>query len=169
MKEAKELAKEAKKNGICNDWYLELKATEEREKLLDLYIRGIDFCLSKDYPTKEYIRANFKGKMEHRGVHLDEALSLKNERRVIALGACTGTVDIDSYNVSEVFLKHDSDLVINASGNSFVMVDMFENSKLVVNTIENAKVCVNRYGGEVTFSSINNSTVKIKDKHKSTY
>lgn len=165
----KELAKEAKKNGICTEWYYQLRTLEDKEKLIEMYLKGIDFCLLHDYPSNDFIRVNFKGIMEKYGVHLDEEININNERKVVALGKCSGIVKVDQYTISEVFLKHDSELNISAEGQSFIMIDMFDNTKLRVDTYDNAKVCINRYGGEIEFHSLGNSVVKVKEKNKKTY
>lgn len=164
-----ELAKQAKKKGICQDWYNDLRTTQDKEKLLDLYIRGIDFCLSNDYPSNEYIRSNFVGIMGRHGIHLDENISIASERRVIALGKCYGNVETNNYDTCEVFVKHDSEIVVTANGNSFVMVDVFDNGRLSVTAHGNAKVCVNHYGGEIVYSKYENAQIKIREKNQKTY
>jgi hypothetical protein len=168
-KVSKELAKQAKANGICAEWHADLKQMEDIEKLLDMYISGIDFCLSNDYPSNDYIRANFKGKMEHRGVFLDHDLKVAGQRTVVALGSCTGEVYVSGYDVSEIYLKHDSEIVLHVSGNSFAMVDMFDNSKLSIVASDNAKVCINHYGGEFIMGKRGNAVIKIREKNKKTY
>ena len=169
MSISKELAKEAKKKGICKEWHTELKHTEDVAGLAAMYLSGIDFCLSNDYPSNDYLRKHFKGKMEPYGIHLDDNIQVKNERKVVALGTCTGIIEIGEYNVSELFVKHNSDLVLVVRDNAFVMVDMFDDSKLNIIAGDNARVCVNRYGGDVEYESYGDSYVKFKEKNKKTY
>lgn len=164
-----ELAKQAKINGICEDWYLILKNEKDIDSLLDMYIKGIDFCLSNDYPSNDFIRKNFKGKMEAHGIHLDEVIDIVNERKVIALGKTMGTVEITDYEVSEIFVKNNSELTITASGNSFVMVDIFDDSKVTVSASDDSKVVINRYGGKVFQDSKDDSCIKLIEKNKKTY
>ncbi|MBV5348916.1 hypothetical protein JZU61_04570 [bacterium] len=168
-KVGKELAKLAKQKGICQEWLGELRTAEDKEKMLEMYVKGIDFCLSNDYPSNDYIRANFVGIMEKHGIHLDENLHLVNDRKVIALGTCSGNIHVSGYNVSEIFLKHESELALTADENSFVMVDMFDNTRLRVTASEEAKVCINHYGGEIVFEQHGNAVVKIIEKNKKTY
>ena len=164
-----ELAKQAKRNGICEDWYLALKNEKDINSLLDMYIKGIDFCLSNDYPSNHFIAKNFKGKMEAHGIHLDEVLDIVNEPTVVALGKCLGDIVTLEFEVCQVFVKHNSDIIIMANGNSFVMVDVFDDAKVLILAYDNAKVCVNRYGGTVTESKNENSAIKIIEKNKKTY
>lgn len=166
----KELAKRAKQNGICQEWHKELKTTEDKDKLLEMYVSGIDFCLANNYPSNDYIRENFVGMMEKHGVHLDEDLKCVNDRTVVALGKCTGSIEINGFTASEVFIKHESKLILLVEDNAFVMLDMFDDSELVIIAKGNAKVCVNRYGGKVeSISDGENTVVKIKEKDKKTY
>lgn len=169
MKLNYELAKQAKAHGICENWYLELKNENNIDKMLDMYVKGIDFCLSNDYPSNHFIRKNFKGKMEKHGIHLDETLNIVSEPKVIALGKCTGKIELDSFDVCEIFVKNESNLTIVAKGNSFVMIDLFDNSTIDVHTYDNAKVCINRYGGQVDEYKNENSEIKLIEKNKKTY
>lgn len=169
MKLNRELARMASANGICTDWLTTLKETTDIDALLDMYIKGIDFCLSTDYPSNDYIRKHFKGRMEHKGIHLDEEVSGENDRVCVLLGRSTGDVHVGGYNVSEVFLKHTSELTLKVEDKAFVMVDMFDNSKLSLVAIGEAKVCVNHYGGELIYHEEDNAKIKVIYKNKKTY
>lgn len=173
MKIAKELAKEAKRKGICESWHDDLKKLGDNKKaMVAMYVKGIDFCLSNDYPSNEYIRENFKGVMEDFGVFLDDTINLVNYRRCIALGKTNGRVEITSYGVCEVFAKHDSELRIIAKDNAFIEIDIFDNAVVYVHAQDRAKVHINRYGGNIISDPIedgNLAMVKIVEKHKKTY
>jgi hypothetical protein len=169
MKIGKELALEAKKKGICRSWFEEMKDLTDKKKLVAIYLRGIDFCLANDYPDNDYIRHNFRGVMEPMGVHLDEHVSLSDPRKAVLLGDCKGSISIKGYAVSEIFLKHASEVTIKAEGHSFVMIDMFDNTKLLVIASDDAKICVNRYGGSVKIETLGNAKIKVIEKHKKTY
>lgn len=168
----KELAYEAKKNGICNDWFNLLLKAESKDRLMTMYLKGIDFCLSNEYPPLSFFREHGKGIMEKYGVFLDEPIAVGNSHYVVALGTCEGEAQYTGFAVGQVFVKHDSKLTIAASENSFVMVDMFDNTEVLVKASGNAKVCVNRYGGTVqteTESGPGHAVIKIIEKNSKTY
>ncbi len=165
----KELALEAKRNGICTEWFNRLQKTTDKGELVKMYLEGIDFCLSNDYPSRAYIKEHFVGFCEKYGVFLDEAIDTENFRHVVALGTSSGTTRYMGFEVGQVFAKHDSSVEIEASGNSFVMVDVFDDSSVKVRTFDNAKVCVNRYGGHVEAENTGNSVIKVINKKKSNY
>lgn len=169
MKIGKELAIAAKRKGICKEWFNNMKLIDDKDALIEMYVKGIDFCLANDFPNNDYIRANFAGKMESYGVHLDESLNTSNDRRVVALGRCIGRVKVDGFGVSEIFLKHESNIEVIANDNCFVMIDMFDNSKLHVIASGDAKVCINHYGGDLNTESKDDAIVKVIKKDKKTY
>ena len=71
------LAKDAAKKGICKPWHDELKNFgNDIDKMLEMYLKGIDFCLESDFPDKDFIAKQFKGKMETSGVFLDDAIDI---------------------------------------------------------------------------------------------
>ena len=78
-------------------------------------------------------------------------------------------IQIDGYNVAEIFVKHDSILDLTASGNAFVMVDVFDETILEIHAHDRAKVCVNRYGGEIRSECADEAQIKVREKHKKTY
>lgn len=171
MKLNKELAHAAKKKGICEDWFNDLLNTEDKGRLIQMYLKGIDFCLSNEYPSLSFIRENFVGAMEPYGIFLDEEIKAENSRHVVALGNCTGTANYSGFEVGQVFAKHNAKLTVTAKDSSFVMIDVFDNSEVDVIASDNAKICVNHYGGRVTTQSSEpgNSVIKIIRKHSKTY
>ena len=171
MSVAKELAKEAKKKGICSEWHGELrKLGDNKRAMLQMYIKGIDFCLKNDFPSNDYIRANFKGTMEDFGVFLDEPnLNITNFAKCVALGNTSGTVTATGFQVCEAFIKHQSDITIEAKDTAFIVADVFDGSALTVHAHDRAKVCVNRYGGKVVISNDEDARVKVIEKQKKTY
>lgn len=160
----KQLAKRAKEHGICTQWYNDLKNLEDKDALVEMYIRGLDFCLEHDFPSNEFIRRNFKGIMERHGVFLDEAVELVNPSKCVALGDTNGKVEATGFGVVEVWAKHDAALNIMARGNSFVMVDVYDAAVVNVYAYDRAKVCVNRHGGKVTYNAADEAVVKFRDK-----
>ncbi len=170
MNLAKTLAKEAKQKGICESWHNHLKSLESKQEMVEMYVKGIDFCLSNDYPSNDFIRTNFKGSMEDFGVFLDDNINITNFPRCVALGATHGRVEVSSYNVCEVFAKNKCNIEVIAKDNAFVEVDIFDNAILTISAQDRAKVHINRYGGTIRANPTQGSAiVKIVEKHKKTY
>lgn len=169
MKLNNKLAEMAQKAGICEEWFTRLIYTEDKDKLIKMYLEGIDFCLSNEYPDNEFIRRHFVGTCEAYGIFLDEPIAVLNSAHVVTLGRCMGTAEYTDFTVGEVFVKHASKLAINASGNAFVMVDVFDDAEVEVTATDNAKVCVNQYGGNISEKKDGNAVIKIIRKQTKTY
>ncbi len=173
MKVSKKLAKQAKQLGICQDWHYELKNQSDKKELISMYLKGIDFCLSNDYPSNDFIRKNFKGVMEGQGVFLDDDIDIVNMPKCVSLGKTKGRIEVNQYSTSEIFVKHESELRIIAKDNSFVMIDIFDDCVVYVHAQGRANVCVNRYGGKLiadpTDPTNGGARIKIIEKHKKTY
>jgi hypothetical protein len=170
---AKELARQAKKKGICKPWYNELKSLngDNINAMAQMYLKGIDFCLANDYPDNGFIRTHFKGKMEQYGVFLDDDIKIENKPKCVCLGATCGRVEITGFNVCEIYAKHNVKLNVIAKDNAFVVIDVFDDAVVNVCASDRAKVCVNHYvgNGQVIKCAMDDATIKVIEKHKKTY
>ncbi len=170
MKLSKTLAKQARGFNICQEWHDELMTLDSKKAMIEMYLKGIDFCLANDFPNNDFIRANFQGVMEPFGVFLDDTVALVNADKCVALGQTDGRVEITDFGCSEIFVKHRSELTIIAKGDAFVMVDVFDNAVVHVHAHDRAKVCVNKYGGaRVEQETFGLGMVKVIEKHTKTY
>lgn len=157
------------RQGACKAGCDRLAGMTDRADMIRLYLGNIDFCLSNDFPDKATIRADFGDIINDWGIYLDNRFEAKNKPQIVLLGASHGVADIDGYNVTEIFIRHDSSLSLVASGNAFVMVDMFDDTILEIHASDRAKVCVNHYGGEIHQETVGDAIVRIREKHKKTY
>jgi hypothetical protein len=171
MKLNKELAAEAQAKGICEEWHTRLQHTEDKESLLKMFLEGIDFCISEDFPSLRFFKL-FDGIRQRYGIFRDEPIQMSNSKHIVAFGHSEGIVEYTGYFVGQIFVKNDSKLTVNASENSFVMIDLFDDAEIEVVASGNAKVCVNKYGGNiisVTNSKQGNAVIKVINKQSKTY
>lgn len=169
MSLSKQLAKQAKAKGICAPWHAELLTLQDKDAMVEMYLKGIDFCLANDYPNNDFIRKHFKGVMEKQGVFLDDNVKVENMPKCVCLGVTQARVEVQGFQVCEIFAKHDSELNVIAKDNAFVVIDIFDNAVVHIHTSDRAKVCVNRYGGTIEQNAMGDSIVKIREKNKKTY
>lgn len=155
--------------GLCRLWQRKLHNGLSTEELVKLYIKGIDFCISENYPTLDFLRENFKGKSEPFGVFIDDELPpMKNEPDVVLNGACKAMLEYDGYSVSRVYARHDSHSAVNVSDNAIVTIDAFDNSYLYVAVAgTDAKVLVNLYGNAK--ADIEGVGIEVRQMNKNTY
>lgn len=144
---------------------------ENREAMVDLFFKHIDFCLNNNFPANDFITKYGKGVIENKGLFVDKDVELVNVKDVALLGQSSGVAKYDDYAVGRVYVKHTSAVDIEAHGNSFVMIDAFDDATVNVRTYDRAKVCVNQYTGAKVnvISSTEESVVKIREKHSKIY
>lgn len=160
--------------GLCRLWQGKLHAGLSTEQLVKLYIKGIDFCISEDYPTLDFLREHFKGKCEPFGVYIDDELPpTKNKPEMVLNGACKAMLEYDGYTVSRLYIRHDSEVAVIVSDNAILTIDMFNNAKLHISVVgTDARVNINAYGPDVEIEYIGLSSlakVKTTFNDKTTY
>lgn len=167
---SKYILEKAKEAGICKEWAGLIAGTDSVDGLLQMYVKGIDFCLSKDFPSNADLTRLGGSDLGKYGLHIDEMVNLSNNEFIVLLGKCEGTVNIDGFTATQLFVKHTSFSQVTATGNSFIMIDCFDDSVLSVQASGNSKVVINVYGSaQVSHNSTGDAIIKIVHKNKATY
>ena len=116
--------------GMCDKFYDKWIEDVDIDTLIDLYERGFDFCCEKDFPPLEFIRRNFSLDDLHRhNIYVDEEVHLSGENgSYFFLGNCRGDVSFGDYCISDVYMRHTSDLIVRSSGFARVFITLYEDS-----------------------------------------
>lgn len=148
MEVVAQLKQDGIEKGLCRLWQMKLKSGLSVAELSDLYIRGINFCVSEDYPTLDFMRSNFRGQCEPYGIYIDdEVTGVSNIKDAVLNGDCKAMLEYDGVSVSRIYARHNTQASVNVSDDALVTIDAFDNSKLVIATSgKNAMVIVNLYG-----------------------
>lgn len=168
----RKLAKIAKKCGICREWHNKiLDSGIDKRKLAELYIAGLKFCLKNDFPNNGIIKDKFSDIAHDYGIFVDECIDLANVRRVIALGNVYGQVKNNQCGFTEIFAKHDTDIILHLADNSFTRVDVFDNASVEVFISGKARLWLNNYQtkGIIRINESGSPQVKRVDKQTKTY
>lgn len=152
-------------------WQKMLLNARDKETLVKMYLRGIDFCIENDYPSVEYMEQHFKDVCEKFGVFVNEPVDIKNCLKVVTVGCCSEVASYDGYSVGQVFVKHDSQLDIVADDHANVTIDCFDNSAVNIKAGGFTTVMIFRYTGAIVniVERSGAARVKIVDKGKKTY
>ena len=155
--------------GLCEQWQKKLTNASGIKRLSELFIRGIDFCISEDFPTLEFMRENFKGKCERHGIFIDHDLkSEENLPHTVLNGDCTAHLSYDKYSVSQIYARHNSKVKVIVKDHARITIDAFDNSLIEVETLsDRCKVFVSVYGNAKVQSK--GAKVTINKKNKETY
>lgn len=165
----RQLIMDGRAKGLCSQYQGLLDRSDTIEKMVRLFIRGIDFCIKNDYPTLDFMRENFKGKSEPFGAFVDDDVrGLRNQPDVVLNGDCRAMLEYDEYSVSRIYARHGSEAAVNVSDHAVLTIDAFDHSHLVVAVAGgNARVMVNRYG-DAQVECIG-SGIKVNSINKNTY
>ncbi|MDR0419101.1 MAG: hypothetical protein LBH34_02680 [Prevotellaceae bacterium] len=142
------IKQDAINKGLCRLWQRKFKQGLEIKNLAEMFIKGIDFCICENFPTVEFLEENFKDKCELYGVFVnDHNVMCRDMPDVVLNGECKAILEYNSYSVSRLYIRHNSEAHIKASDHAYVTVDAFNNSKLVIDTTDSkAVVLINLYG-----------------------
>lgn len=148
MELVQQLKQDGIAKGLCQPWQNKLRNGVSMKRLVDLYVRGIDFCIKNDYPTLDFIRENFKGKCEPYGVFVDQKdLNLGDQADVVLLGGCKGSLNYGGFSVCRAFIRHQSEATVKVGGYACVTIDVYDDAFLNLVTVgSRARVLVNVYG-----------------------
>ncbi|MGV0847448.1 hypothetical protein ACTS9T_12885 [Empedobacter falsenii] len=165
-----EVLKRAKRNEICKEAVVKMENVQTLDELLDMYISSIDFSFSTEFLSNDFMRRNLKGKMEHKGIFLDDSIDLHNNREIVCLGDSRLNYLADEFSVAQMYLRDNVKARLVVRDSAFVMIDIFDNVQLEIEASNKANVRVNCFkGAKVTFKSDDESYVKISNRHTKTY
>lgn len=159
------LAAEAQAKGICSEWYNFILRATSKERLLTLFVKGLDFCLDNNFPSSELIK-EFDGVRQSYGIFLDEEIAVKSLRSIVALGMSTGRVEIAKFGTAQVWVRDNAKLTVIAKENAFVCVDIADRAEVEIIASESARVSVFQHGGECVNQTSDNACIKVIDKRK---
>ena len=67
---------EAVSLGLCAEWTAEWRDGITKDEMAEKYVRGIDFCITHDWPSCDVIKKEFGDVMHNHGVYVDESVRL---------------------------------------------------------------------------------------------
>lgn len=137
MKEIYELAKKA---GACSPGLREIEKTASVNDLIRLLKtgKGIEFIMDSDFLNAS-VYNKYRKELEKECVFLDGTHALKNPRLLILIG---GSVDIEvnGFQVCEVYAKSDAEINIVAYDNAYVSVEIHGSAVLTSEVYGMAKL-----------------------------
>lgn len=158
----KRLAEEAKANGICEEWYNHILNASSKERLLTLFVKGLDFCLKNEFTDDLW--AEFQGMRQHYGVFKNEPIEVKDLRNVVAFGTSEGTAEFTGFHVAQIWARDNVKISIKASGYAYITVDIADRAEVEITASDAARVSVFLHGGNYTGSTTDNARIKVIDK-----
>ena len=159
MNIGKEIAIDAKKYGLCAEWYKKMLAVTTYKQLADMYFDGDDWSMEKDFPSLSILRQH-KGAILPYGLVVDSTEKFENNFRIAFFGNSESEISYTDYAVGNVIVRHQSKVKIKASGSSKVFVNLIDEARVEIEATENAEVIVYNYGQQTNYSNKGNVIVK---------
>ncbi len=166
------LKNDAVGKGLCVPWQSKFRQGMSIEALIKMYIKGIDFCISENYPALDFLRTEFKGICEPYGVFIDESdIRLHNLSDIVLNGKCSVELDYSGYSVSRIYTRHESRTKVESSGNARVTIDAFDRSNTVICAKDTSNVVISLYSNATVeiLSQSPRAKIKIIHTNKETY
>ena len=140
-----ELRQQAVDFGLCDKWRGGWKSDKSQQELIDMWKKGIDFAIIHDYPSIDFIKANFDRKLLNRNlIFVDEPIEIKNAPSGIYVinGECSGTLWFNSWAAATVYVRHNSNVRIIADDFAKVFVRLYDDASADVIELDGAVIKV---------------------------
>lgn len=140
-----ELRQQAVDLGLCAQWQKDWVSDKDPQELIGMWKKGIDFAILHGYPTNGFIKENFDRKMLNDNlVFIDEDITLDNAPSGVYVlnGECSGVIRLAPWSVATLYLRHDTNVIIEAGDFARVFVRLYDNADATVNARESAIVKV---------------------------
>lgn len=122
------------RRGSCGYGIKEVQQAVSIKELIDLMLtpKGIEHCMEFQFPDITLLLQH-KEELKTHHVYVDGDHTLKNAQLVVVFGGNI-TLNIDGYNVAQVYVTNDAKVTIIASDNAYVTAERHHNAEI-------AKVC----------------------------
>ena len=120
-----------KKDKICEDWYLQMLQDNNLQKICKMWFAGSDWSIKNNFPDLETLRA-FKGKSEKYGLFTDFVGEIFPREQMAFFGESKISMNVVDFDVTQIYLRDNSVLEINADLTSKVEINLLDNSKAII-------------------------------------
>ena len=130
--------------GLCRPW-TEAWGDCDQQELIDKYKKGIDFCIDKQYPSNEFIKANFDRDLLNANlIFVDEHIRLDDAPSGIYIlnGECSGSIRFAPWTAATVYVRHKSNVTIIADDFAKVFVRVYDEANAKVVELDEAVIKV---------------------------
>ena len=159
----KAFAAEARAAGICPKGYNDIMKVTSKEQFVELYFRNLDFVQEHDYPS-ELIWREFHNIRQHYNIYRNENFSVRNPRRLVAYTGAQGKAEFTDFAVAQVWARQGAAVQIEASGCSYVTLDVAQGATAHIKATGKSSVTVFLHGGKVTQEATEDAVITIKEK-----
>lgn len=121
------LRRMAVERGLCAEWTDAWRDDATVDDLLDKYVRGFDFTKGGEWPPLDFVREHFRAEdLERHGIYVDANVDglVLSSGTYILLGSCHGSLSVSPFCVCDVYMCHDTDVLVSCGDFSKVWVTL---------------------------------------------
>lgn len=171
---SKKLREDARKLGLCDMWYGHWKDDTDKDELVSMFHRGLDFCLKHRWPSKSFITQHFpQDFLRDNGILVDDTRSYpvrdSNRRLVhlkefVLLGDSYATLRY-AYrpHMCNVWVCDTSSVKVDVKYGAFILIHLFDNTSAEIKTDLVSSVTVIRHSKDVKIKK-KEGIVTVKDE-----
>lgn len=144
----KELRSKAISYGLCKGWTQDWSENRNKQELIEMWLRGIDFAIQHNYPTNEFIKENFSSELlKVNNVFVDCPVGGVNlTHKAVICGDCKGALVFDGFSSCDIYVRHTSKIHIDALKFSKIFVNLYDDAEVTIKQKDIAKVYVYLHG-----------------------
>lgn len=150
------LREDARRIGLCDEWYGQWNDTTGKDELIAKYKRGLDFCIKRHWPSHSFIKQNFSQNfLRSHGILVDDTRSYperdENRRLIIhreyvVLGKSSITVRYTfKPNMCNIWACDSSKVRVFSKYGAYMLIHLFDDTSAEVHTDLSSKVTVIRH------------------------
>lgn len=141
------LRNDAIRFGLCSGWQNDWSENRNKQELIDMWLRGIDFAIMHNYPTNDFIKEHFEDELlKQNNIFVDCPITGMNlNGKVIVNGDCTGTFTFDGFAACDLYIRHNSNVHIDASRFAKIFINLYDDAIVTIKQRDISKVYVYRH------------------------
>lgn len=116
------------------------------ERLMGVYFYYIKQCTQKDFPSLEFLRANFGTQVAPWGGYIDTKGKVKACKKNVFIGDADAQMEVAGYDIALCWVRHNSKLEVWVKDHAHLHIDCFEDSEVKVHIEgKGTRVYINTY------------------------
>lgn len=166
------LREDARRIGLCDQWYGEWKDETTMQELINKYKKGLDFALKHRWPSLQFIKTHFPQEvLRENGILVDDIRSypVRNPatrrliyiRNYVLLGESHGVIRYSfKSHTCNVWVRDTSTIRVEVKYGSFILIHLFDKAKADVKTDMVSKICVIKHSPDVSIKQEGMVTIR---------
>lgn len=128
------LKREAIDLGLCKEWQNAWQENSTMQELINKYLRGIDFCLQRHWPSNDFIESHFpQDLLTENGILCNGTHSFLNPPSpCVILGDSHAVIRINGDNGARIYVNDNSQVEVKVKSAEKVIIEVRGHASLVV-------------------------------------